>query len=210
MLTVALVLRTGGAYTPQYVRRLALGIQKNLHVKHRIVCLSDEPAVAKYCEHEPLKTDWSGWWAKLELFRHFTERTLYFDLDTIVRKDITPMARFPHHFTMLSDILFPQRPASGVMAWNGDFSRLARGFKMDYADKYRRTELWGDQGWIMSRLKHDPQRFQTLFPGMIASWKRSDDAQKRKAAVICYHGSPRPHETGWRIFGAPQRRRRTG
>lgn len=206
MLTIAMVLRSGGDYTPEYVRRLCEGIRQHTRSRHRVVCLSDDSTVSQYCEHEPLATDWTGWWSKLELFRVFKGSTLYLDLDTLVVGDITPITEYPHYFTMLSDLLFPVRPASGVMAWSGDFSYLADGFDMSQAEDYRKTECWGDQGWITKQLGFDPARFQDLFPGMIVSRKRSTDDQKRAASIICYHGKPRPHQTGWDTgIGQPQR-----
>lgn len=197
MLTVAMVLRSGGDYGPEYVRRLCQGVRRHLKAPHQIVCLSDDPTVGEWSIWKPLKTDWTGWWCKLELFREFRGRTLYFDLDTVIRGDITPLVERRHRFTMLSDLLFPARPASGVMAWEGDYSYLADGFDMAVAEDYRVTECWGDQGWIMRRLGFEPDRFQSLYPGMIASRKKSTAGERRNASIICYHGRPRPHTTGW-------------
>jgi hypothetical protein len=211
MLTVAMVLRTGGDYDREYVRRLCEGVREHLQLTHQIVCLSDDPGVQEYCAWLPLKTDWTGWWAKLELFQRFKGPTLYLDLDTLVVGDITPLgekALEENHFTMLSDLFFPQRPASGVMAWNGDFSHLAEGFDMSHDRQHRKTELWGDQGWIMQRLGFDPDRWQDRVPGMIVSWKVASDEQRHQASLICYHGKPRPHTTGWAVYQAPQYRTR--
>lgn len=183
---VACVLRSGGCYTPEYVRRLKAGVDAHLS-GHDFVCLSD---VEVPCERIPLVTDWPGWFAKIELFR-LRGPTLYLDLDTVITGDLTDIADHEHRFTMLSDFYYPQRPASGVMAWNGDYSHLFLEF--DPKTKYPGH---GDQGYIGSRVEAD--RFQDLFPGQIVSRKvkATRNADER---IVCFHGIPRPHEVNWQV-----------
>lgn len=84
------------------------------------MCLSD---VDVPCERVPLITELPGWYAKLELF-HMTGPVLYFDLDTVITGDLSEIASYPHQFTMLRDFTHPEYPASGVMAWHGDYGFL--------------------------------------------------------------------------------------
>lgn len=197
-LTVACVLRSGGDYSSEYVERLRDGVARHLPLPHRFVCLSD---VDVPCERIALVTDWPGWWSKLELFRPglLSGRVLYLDLDTVIQGDLLPLAAHPHRFTMLSDLMAPARLASGVMAWDGDFRHLFERWSPRLAPRYRVTGRWGDQGWISEQLGISPSRFQSLFPGMFASYKASPAAAKAAASVICFHGSPRPHEVGWTV-----------
>ena len=51
-LTVACVLKTGGCYNAEYVRRLKCGVDAHLR-GHRFVCLSDTDVP---CERIPLTT----------------------------------------------------------------------------------------------------------------------------------------------------------
>ena len=196
--TVACVLRSGGCYTPEYVERLRDGVAKHLAIPHRFVCLSD---VDVPCERIPLVTEWRGWWSKLELFRPglLKGQVLYFDLDTVIHGDITPLAVHPHKFTMLSDLLAPARLASGVLAWDGDYSHLFKLWHPRLEPRYRTASRWGDQGWIAEKLGCVPGRFQGQFPGMFASYKASTPQQKAAASVVCFHGQPRPHEVGWQV-----------
>ena len=198
MLTVACVLRSGGDYTPEYVERLQQGVAQHLTVPHRFVCLSD---VEVPCERIPLITSWAGWWAKLELFRPglFTGPVLYFDLDTVITGDITPLAERKHSFTMLSDFSRAFQPASGVMAWQGDYSRLFTQWDPQLERQYRRSSCWGDQGWIARTLNIKPARWQQLFPGMFASYKLSPIAARKGASIVCFHGKPRPRDVNWTI-----------
>jgi len=193
--TVALVYRTGGDYFPEYVRRLAMAARAN--GARTVVCLSDHHGVSQWCEHIPLTTDWPGWWAKLELFRALSGRVVYFDLDTAIRRSIRPILEYPHRFTMLRGFK-SDRGASGVMAWNGDFSHVARDFCASRIPEYSaRGGKWGDQDWINDHLGFEPEYFQDIWPGVIASRKLDRVRARMAASIVCYHGKPRPHQCAW-------------
>ena len=85
-LTVACVLRSGGAYGPQHVAGLQAQVAHWLP-RASFVCLSDVPVP---CERIALQSAWPGWWAKMELFRHLTGRTLYLDKYVIHRNPYRP------------------------------------------------------------------------------------------------------------------------
>ena len=59
-LKVACVYKTGGVYTPEYVRRLKAGVEKHLNWPFEWVCLSDDYSVATHALHEGLP----GWWSE--------------------------------------------------------------------------------------------------------------------------------------------------
>lgn len=195
---VALVYKTGGDYSLEYVDRLTRSCLQ-FGASH-VVCLSDDTAVADICEHIPLVNDWPGWWSKLELFLHL-KSALYFDLDTIVNRSIKPILKYNHTFTMLKGFTKNNhRGASGVMAWNGDYSYIAKTFRKELIPIYSIPNVsWGDQDWINDRLQLAPEYFQDLFPKQIVSRKKTNKYHRRFASVICYHGKPRPHSTGWAI-----------
>lgn len=193
-----MVYKTGGDYSLEYVRRLASSGAR--HGVKDIVCLSDDPAVSRYCEHIQLVHGWPGWWSKLELFKHL-KSALYVDLDTIINGSLSAMLSHPHRFTMLKDFNGSGKGASGVMAWNGDYRYLADLFTPDRIPEYSQGGIkWGDQDWINDHLSHRPEFLQDLFPGAIVSrkWERNRRARVR-ASLVCYHGKPRPHECRWRI-----------
>lgn len=196
---VACVYKTGGDYSLEYVKRLRDGVKKNCN--RPFVCLSDDFGAKEYCdEYIPLVNGWDGWWSKIELFNNF-DSALYFDLDTVINGDIQELCDYDHKFTMLSDFNKKNtRPASGVMAWNGDYRYIYDRFSMNLTKKYSaKNNLWGDQGYINDVLDKDPDRFQDIFPSRFASYKWDRPIKKRKASVVCYHGKPRPHETGWKV-----------
>src|SRR5690606_38074643 len=103
-------------------------------------------------------------------------------LDTVITGDLTEIAEHPHRFTMLSDFFRPERPASGVMAWCGDYRHLLDEFDVDRCDSY---PGWGDQGYIASKV--EPERFDQLFPGQITS-RKAKHTRNPNERVVCFHG----------------------
>ncbi len=212
MITVACVWKTGGDfddYGHEYVDRLRKACATHLKLNHNFRCLTDaEDSLAGVCETASIQHCWPGWWSKVELFAHFTGPTIYFDLDTIIKGDITPLAEFVQSpvsvFAMINDVGRYTRPASGVMAWKGDFSWLTENFDPDvaipfYSDAARGSAggPWGDGGYIDDCLGPKPEILQEHVPGMIVSYKGQSPEERKDAAIVCYHGPPRPHETGW-------------
>ena len=199
--TVACVLRSGGDFTVEYVERLRLSLLRHMH-NHRFVCLSDVP-MPKGIERIPLTHAWPGWWSKIELFKHLTEgRTIYFDLDTVIKGDVNCLKRFKQ-FTMLGDFLHPEVQASGVMAWDGSYQHIYDMFRSDYTAHMKAYQAgkgfdtWGDQAFIRNFVGDEIDTWQDICPHTFASYKLSTEADIADASVICYHGKPRPHETGW-------------
>ena len=216
MLTVACVYKSGGDYDIVYVERLLNGLRKNLKKPCRIICLSDiirRPVQSRdnsICGFIPLMHYWPGWWAKIELFR-LQPPVLYFDLDTIITGDITPLAEWVEHecegLMMLRGFYKGDR-CSGIMGWRHgmytlytqfksikqpNFIKTPRGYNMRTAGRSYR----GDQEWIASMLAYrTPVTFaQDIFPG-IKSYKVDimPTGKVNDAKIVCFHGKPRPHE----------------
>lgn len=193
MNNIALVFRTGGDYTPEYVKRLA----DSLTPYGTVICLTDYDGPLP-CVKWPLLTSWPGWWAKLELFERFRYgRTVYFDLDTVIDGDISALFELDAPFYMLRDFYYPERFGSGVMVWNGDHSYVTDDFTPERMGRYSTPRRWGDQGWLTDHVDTPIARLQDECPGLIASYKASTRQEKTDAAIVCYHGQPRPIQTGW-------------
>lgn len=207
MLTVACVLRSGGIYTPEWVRKLRDGVARHLTIPHRFVCLSDVPVP---CERIPLVDGWPDWWSKIELFRAglFDDTVLYFDLDTVPVGSLDAIARHPHRFTMAHEYYRPEKLCSTAMAWRGDYSRIYDAFERDADALMHRYDVVepgngriGDQAFIEDQIGH-ADAFRDLFgERSIASYKvhRCQDEPPADAAVVAFHGLPKPHQitTGW-------------
>ncbi len=173
-LTVACVLRSGGAYDATHVAGLRDQVSHWLP-SARFVCLSDVPVE---CERVPLESDWPGWWAKIELFRQFKERTLYMDLDSVIVGDPAPLVT--GDFVMCRNWILPHLFTSAVMTWDGDYSHIADAFA-PVADEVMRDyvtcEQWGDQAWIAEHAGN----VEGFAPGMVESYRLQ--VQKRRKIV---------------------------
>lgn len=186
MLTVATVLRSGGVYDATWVECLQRQVRAHLPVDHRFVCLSD---VDVPCERIGLETEWPGWWAKLELWRPgtFSDRVLYFDLDTLIVDDISALATYEGNRAALDDFFDPVLAATGVMAFDGA--------QTDDAWSYITSSLTyfgGRSDLFLRPIFKDADRLQSLYPGLIGSYKAHHLSHGPKHhSVVCFHGKPR-------------------
>jgi hypothetical protein len=137
-----------------------------------------------------LKRDWLGWWAKMELFA-LPGPVLFFDLDTVIVRDIQPLVELVRHdpFVILRDFYRGRsnRNAmqSSMMWWSGDMSRLTADFEAE-----PRFYLGGDQEWLEQHYTGEFAFWQDVAPRAIGSFKASPRTQNER--VIIFHGQPRP------------------
>lgn len=203
---VACVLRSGGDYTPRYVRALASQLPGQ-----RIVCLTDFPP-EKFGDGitvVPLAHNWPGWWAKLELFRPdlFDDTVLYLDLDTFVVGNIDKLLTFNpgDSLYMIHDVGYRElRAQSGVMCWRPAewLDELYHGFVVDgKRERLRYTDACeGDGDYISDRCWSRISLLQDTFNGWFCSYKwQAKDAVPAGVRLVCFHGRPRPHAVteGW-------------
>lgn len=199
---IVCVLKSGGDYTIDYVKKLRSMIDRNTSVPHEFICLTDMDIDQDICKSIKLTQNQTGWWSKIELFRPDlidSKRIVYFDLDTVILKNIDDALLFQHDFSTLYPWNEKNRKdglcASGIMAWknNDSFSFIFDQFNTDKIKKYPR----GDQEYISEILKKKrkkPEFFQSLFSG-IYSYKRNCKKQLPKdARIVCFHGKPRLHQ----------------
>jgi hypothetical protein len=203
--------RTGNLYGPEYVHRLKRAVEKHLPRLHKFVCVTDN--VGELGDVEMLFTKGlPGWWAKMRVFGlAFNERVLYFDLDTVIVGDLSPLADLDvpfgicENFTRLSvNPNWPCRFGSCVMT-------LAPGFGGDIWEAFRkrRHELmlnrYGDQKVIEQlcvELRHEPALLQHVLPaGYFVGYRdlpRYLEQPPAEASVVVFAGSHKPHNTGCR------------
>lgn len=146
---------------------------------------------------QPIPSGIYGFFNKLYLFKKglFPEnaRVLYFDLDTCLVADWTPLATVPlDKLVLLRDVWAQSQPASGVMSWRvsnelskiwSDYERYA-GQRPPYTHPNPRRYSHGvpggpmpnnirtDEQWLYHyTLPHDWSAWQTLLPGKFLSYK---------------------------------------
>ncbi len=203
MRTIICVLKSGGIYDAEWVRKLRDGVARNLTGAHRFVCLSD---VEVPCERIELEDDWPGWWAKVAMFKAgvIEDRTVYLDLDTAIVGPIDDLFHIPAPFAMLENMSNPGMVGSGVMWFNGKapygvyekFVRQPEAYIAHY-ERNAQTEngsYLGDQALIWDTLGRDVPYIQDYFPG-IHSYKRTcRKGLPPDARIVVFPGSPKPTE----------------
>ena len=198
MLTILCVLKSGGRYDAGWVRRLRQGVEQNIAVDHRFVCMSDMDVP---CERIALEHDWPGWWSKLEVFRPhaIVPPCLYLDLDTAVVGPIGELAGLDCDFAMLRDFNHPGARGSGVMFF-GKAPPLTvyTKFKanpatwMHYHETHRRGAYVGDQAFIADALPYIDCLQDHLPTNYIVSYKKHcANGLPAGARIVAFHGSPK-------------------
>jgi hypothetical protein len=176
------------------------GIKTHSTIPHEIVCLTDlKPEKFKEIPVKviPLENDWPGWWSKMEVFRPglFDGPVVYLDLDTVLVGNIDKLFRRSFRFAMLEPFhprLKYGKWASGIMAWNGDYSGIYKQFKAGFV----RAQRGPDQASIVQYLSFQPESINKEFGKGIYSYKRHcmRKGLPADAKIICFHGTPRPHQ----------------
>jgi hypothetical protein len=202
MVTIALVLKTGGEYDYKYVNNIVKGIKKNTTVPHRIVCLTDNSdgfssdidATIQF-EH-----NWPKWWGKIELFRPglFSGQVLFMDLDTFIVGNIDSILNYSGEFCAIRDFYNLDHMASGLMSWHGDrVNKIYDEFVKNPTHLMAVNNVSGD-GAIIRKYKPSIAYFQDIYPNDVVSYKVHCVNQKEvvlpsTAKIVCFHGNPRPH-----------------
>lgn len=197
-LTVLCVLKSGGSYDAEWVRKLRDGVTRNLTKSLRFACLSD---VEVPCERIPLTEGWPGWWSKIELFKPgtITGPTLYLDLDTVVTGSLDPFCAIPDDFAMLRSFWQEDFVGSGVMWFKdgppkGVYSKFAKMPQcyIEHHERARNGVYVGDQAFVWDALKGKIAKLDNLG---IKSYKfHCTSGLPQGTAVVCFHGKPSPPE----------------
>ncbi len=170
------------------------------HKDWRFLCLTDTPTEDW---HIPLITNNPGWWAIMESFRFHGPHILT-GLDTVLMSDIEPLLTMAENCP--ADVLYgirdfyrPERWASGVTMWNGDWTPL-----FDKCDEKQRQQYRGNQDFTEAAVLNGMIQGRTLrfvqdeLDGIISYKRDIRDAKPRLrqppqgTRICCFHGQPRP------------------
>lgn len=216
----------GTGYDWMYVDRLYNMLQRNLQnrVRFHVYTEPSRAVPSHMIKHE--LTEWpdiSGprrsWWYKLQLFNaeHHSGNLLYFDLDTVIVRDISWIPKLTtDKFWTIRDFKYLQVPGfsginSSIMWWNvSKYNHVWQEFSQANIDQIIRENTQGDQQYIGRTIGHNNIRF--FNQSLIQSWRWqahdggmdfSTRAPKRPGAgtqldqrtsVLVFHGRPKPHE----------------
>jgi hypothetical protein len=215
----------GTGYDWVYVDRLYNMLQRNLPqgIRMHVYTEPTRPVPAHMIRHD--LTEWPGitgprrsWWYKMQLFnaQHHQGNMLYFDLDTVIVRDISWITALPtDNLWGIRDFKYLQNANrsvlnSSIMWWN--VSRHAQVWhdfvSQDVAIVTRRYP--GDQDYIYAAL--GPNRIRYFDQQQVQSWRWqcldggydfSRRAHRRPgtgtqippdASVLVFHGNPKPHK----------------
>lgn len=186
---------------PEYVNRLRDQVRRNLKLKHRFYCITDDAASEYRAVCKPAA--FPGWWEKIRLFKpgmFQPGRVLFLDLDTIIVGDITDIVEgYKGDFATLHDFWRPAGLGPAVMLWESGWGHFI--YQEWAAEGHPQTDPRGDQAWLenlnQGRMRKEVDILQDLYPGRFVSYKSScTQAVPAGASVVCFHGKPRPHEVG--------------
>lgn len=214
-MTLLTVLRSGGIYNASHVDRL----RAQLAGQMKMATISDVPCANRI----PMKYNYPGWWAKMELFRpDFRGNFLYLDLDSHILDDITSFAAVTRT-TILNDFYRNDMMQSSLMyvtdsdrariwnAWEGSEETIMESYR------HKRAGFNGDQNFIQAVLddsRANVDRWRNVRPGAVISYKVDVIAPRSASAtayptpvsvrrdfpdarVIIFHGKPRPWDVGF-------------
>ena len=126
---IVTVLRSGGDYQRIHVEKIRDMVERYVS-EFEFICLTDSPT-EEY--DRPLKHDWPGWWAKMEIF-NIPGPVLFLDLDTIIVDNIDCIIKSlkDQPFVTLRDAFRGGSNIwSGIMSWSKNVSYLYRAFAKD-------------------------------------------------------------------------------
>lgn len=171
-------IRQGDKYGPEYTALMKATIPD-------IVVLGDDL---------PLKSNLTGWWAKLEIFAPWyadLRPCVVFDLDTYVLDTgaVDDLSALGDVLWLLNDFNVPKRGESGIFIAPSDADEIWAG-----AHQARATHR-GD-GPYLATFPH--MRIQPNVEGIMSYKVDQLYDSPKEARIVCFHGKPKPHETeGW-------------
>jgi len=195
-LRVICVLRSGGEYFPTHVHNLMKMCEEHLPA-HNFMCLTDTPEKLN-CNTVRLRGEHAGWWAKLEMFDHFTDgENLFMDLDTVLRGscELLLAGARGKPFVILRDFYRPHGAMqSSVMYWSTSHQWI---YQKWAESGFSTSGIAGDQNFIEQVFRDTPGRdvfYWQDISNQVCSYKVHIRGCQipSSAPLVCFHGKPRP------------------
>lgn len=197
----------GTEFSAEYVNKLFRAIQRNTTIPLNFICYTDN-ADGVECETRPFIEPLPHWWYIIGLFNPahgFNEKTIYFDLDTVILKNIDHILSLNVQFATLRDFYRPEGLQTACIMWEPDWGafiweRLRSQFK-----PHRYNQLLKYNGGTNQFIEEtvgvgsNTVRIQDRFPNECISYKVHIRDSKTPvdwdtARIVFFHGKPRPHE----------------
>jgi len=193
-------LKTGGDYGIEHVEILHRMAKNSLPRMDEFICYTDAGELPiEGVTSKPLRYNLPGRYSMLEAFWE-TGKVIVTGLDTIFIG--TGLDKV---WDVLDDtgsnefyMIKPFRPRAkrefinGVMAWNGDWTKLITDYKPEFCLPFRM-----EMSCTVFKLKQFGAKIRPLDDFIrIGSYKygHRNDQRSPNLDVLCFHGTPRPHE----------------
>ncbi len=208
---VMLVMRSGGAYTLKDVLLLSSHIYKNSNnLDVTIYCLTDlieSEVIIDKVHLLPIIKDWSGWWAKMNIFSpkyEYLRPFIFIDLDSCLTGAfslVLPVDHYRDKFITLEDFYKRGSLASGVMWLPSKNAKVTKIWEQWISNPNNvMSRFRGDQEFIRSVVSSDV--FWQDFKKCIVTFKpngRLRFALKEDDVLVCFHGTPKIWEAGKKV-----------
>lgn len=181
-------------------------VARHLRRPFKAVCLTDHPSLDMPYGVNRIQTDLPGWWAKMQLFEaawRAGQQVLYFDLDTVIVGDITPLADVTKDFAICGSFTRAAGHPSWPCRYGSCVMVIGPGAHEDVyprylADARKGKGLWkayGDQKAIEDLLPGAPLLQDILPQGFFMDRRavvRNRDAKPPGVSVVCFAGPLKP------------------
>jgi len=213
----------GTKFGPEYVNKFYRAVQRNTTVEHNFICYTDDP-VGVECETRPFLADLPFWWYIIGLTNpahNHSDRTFYFDLDTIVTGNIDHLLSMDKPFATISDFVRPKGLQTAFIMWDKESGAkiweyfTKRYQPEDYANLDCSVTVPGGTNQFLEEamgvvdINKNPVpgaqppipvcRIQDVWPKQFFSFKRNIRREHRNqlppdTRLVFFHGNPMPHE----------------
>jgi hypothetical protein len=217
-------IKWGDKFSADYVNKLYNMVQRNLSLKHRFICLTEDPTdLNPNIEVFPLtRNDLEYCWNKLVLFEkklyNINGTILFFDLDVVIINPIDDLFLFQpkSEFASVKDWGFPDRCLNAsIMRMNGNFDYIIEEFYRlrasgqlmesreydDYLGSFDKvTYVLPDIPPLIFYGDQEWTTYQLTHRKAKITWYPENWLKSYKfgydmsAKIVVFHGSPKPHE----------------
>gem|GEM_PF-2188984 len=129
-------------YVVEDIHRLHQSVSKYIDRPFKFYCLTNDLGIDIPGEIIPLKHDWPGWWAKMELHRSDLPggRMLYMDLDSHIVRNLSPILDYPGNLVMFNSCLSTKStlPKGVVRQYQAATMLFDPGSMVGIYDKFRK------------------------------------------------------------------------
>ena len=128
-LQIVCLLHKDSVFTADYVNQLCDELEEHLHVRYKILCLTNIPRGIQ-CETIPLKHKWPLCWSKIELFKKGLFKTdapvIYLDLGIGIIDNIDCLGSVNFDFAVPT-----KESGLDMLMWMGDYSVVYDAFLLE-------------------------------------------------------------------------------